>query len=95
MRFINSLAYCKYVTIGPDSLSVYNNKDKRVIPTLVTSMFDNKIIDKNVFSIYFKPVTDQDFKNKRINGELVFGGGKGIAKTRKRGIEYTKGLIYI
>ncbi|KAI8882287.1 acid protease, partial [Backusella circina FSU 941] len=60
--------------LGPDTLSTFNNKDRKIIPTLVTSMFDNRLIDKNVFSIYFKPVTNQGFKNKRINGELVFGG---------------------
>ncbi|KAI9260324.1 aspartic peptidase domain-containing protein [Helicostylum pulchrum] len=64
--------------IGPDKLSVYNNPDKKVIPTLVTTMFEQKIIDHNVFSVYFQPlakVSGDLREQKRINGEIVFGGG--------------------
>ncbi|OBZ89891.1 Gastricsin [Choanephora cucurbitarum] len=62
--------------IGPDALSIYNNPDKSVIPTVVTTMFEQNIIDRNVFSVYFQPVegTDADRQEKRINGEIVFGG---------------------
>lgn len=64
--------------IGPDRLSVYNNPEKKVVPTLVTTMAEKGIIDHNMFSVYFQPIVynakDQD--QKRINGEIVFGGGK-------------------
>lgn len=63
--------------IGPDRLSIYNNPDNKVIPTLVTTMFQDGIIDHNVFSVYFQPVIHTLAKEqKRINGEIVFGGGK-------------------
>jgi hypothetical protein len=63
--------------IGPDRLSIYNNPDNKVIPTLVTTMFQDGIIDHNVFSVYFQPVIHTLGKEqKRINGEIVFGGGK-------------------
>ncbi|KAI8369709.1 aspartic peptidase domain-containing protein [Blakeslea trispora] len=64
--------------IGPDALSVYNNPDKTVIPTVVTTMFEQNIIDHNVFSVYFQPVegNDTERQDKRINGEIVFGGCK-------------------
>jgi hypothetical protein len=65
--------------IGPDKLSVYNNPDGKVIPTLVTTMFEQGIIDHNVFSVYFQPISQTITglrEQKRINGEIVFGGGK-------------------
>lgn len=66
--------------IGPDRLSVYNNPDAKVYPTLVTTMFNEHIIDHNVFSVYFQPFNDKAInaarEQKRINGEIVFGGGK-------------------
>lgn len=67
--------------IGPDKLSVYNNPDKKVIPTLVTTMFEQKIIDHNVFSVYFQPLSKVSGglrEQKRINGEIVFGGGNAL-----------------
>ncbi|CEP07520.1 hypothetical protein [Parasitella parasitica] len=60
--------------LGPDNLSIYNNPEQKVIPTFVTTMFKEGIIDKNVFSVYFQPVTHNVREQKRINGEIVFGG---------------------
>ncbi|KAI9364606.1 aspartic peptidase domain-containing protein [Pilaira anomala] len=61
--------------IGPDQLSIYNNPDKKVVPTLITSMFQQKIIDRNMFSVYFQPLMPMTgVEQKRINGEIVFGG---------------------
>ncbi|KAG1442628.1 hypothetical protein G6F56_010988 [Rhizopus delemar] len=57
--------------IGPDRLSMYNNPDKKIIPTLVTTMYQKGVIDHQMFSVYFHPLTAQQ---KRINGEIVFGG---------------------
>ncbi|KAI7892377.1 aspartic peptidase domain-containing protein [Mucor mucedo] len=67
--------------IGPDKLSVYNNPDSKVIPTLVTTMYEQGIIDHNVFSVYFQPVSQNVNglrEQKRVNGEIVFGGGNPI-----------------
>lgn len=61
--------------LGPDSLSIYNNPEKKVIPTFVTTMFEEGIIDNNVFSVYFQPLAHVR-EQKRINGEIVFGGGE-------------------
>ncbi|KAI8638395.1 aspartic peptidase domain-containing protein [Parasitella parasitica] len=60
--------------LGPDNLSIYNNPGQKVIPTFVTTMFEEGIIDNNVFSVYFQPVTHNVREQKRINGEIVFGG---------------------
>ncbi|KAI8977896.1 aspartic peptidase domain-containing protein [Pilobolus umbonatus] len=62
--------------LGPDALTVYNNPEHKVIPTLVTTMSEKGIIDHNIFSVYFQPVNKQSFEEKRVNGELVFGGGR-------------------
>lgn len=62
--------------LGPDTLSIYNNPEKKVIPTFVTTMFEEGIIDNNVFSVYFQPLAHNVREQKRINGEIVFGGGK-------------------
>lgn len=71
--------------IGPDKLSIYNNPDKKVVPTLVTSMFQQKIIDRNMFSVYFQPFTPMTgVEQKRINGEIVFGGGKSFFLKRRK-----------
>ncbi|SAM04843.1 hypothetical protein [Absidia glauca] len=60
---------------GPDALSKYNNPDGKTLPTLVTSMFDHGIITKNVFSIYFHPVSnDTAIWESPINGDITFGG---------------------
>ncbi|KAG2194375.1 hypothetical protein INT46_011093 [Mucor plumbeus] len=59
--------------LGPDKLSVYNNPEQKVIPTFVTTMFEEGIIDNNVFSVYFQPI-DRVSEQNRINGEIVFGG---------------------
>lgn len=61
--------------LGPDSLSIYNNPEKKVIPTFVTTMFEEGIIDNNVFSVYFQPLSHNAREQRRINGEIVFGGG--------------------
>jgi hypothetical protein len=61
--------------IGPDKLSSYNNPERKVFPTLVTTMAEKGIIDHNVFSVYFQPVDYSAKDQKRINGEIVFGGG--------------------
>jgi hypothetical protein len=69
--------------IGPDRLSIYNNPDNKVIPTLVTTMFEGGIIDHNVFSVYFQPISRTSTREqKRINGEIVFGGGNKIKFTK-------------
>ncbi|KAI8340170.1 aspartic peptidase domain-containing protein, partial [Chlamydoabsidia padenii] len=61
--------------IGPDALSKFNNPDSKTLPTLVTSMFDHNIINKNVFSIYFHPVNnDTAIWESPINGDITFGG---------------------
>lgn len=40
-------------------------------------MFDHGIITKNVFSIYFHPVSnDTAIWESPINGDITFGGGK-------------------
>lgn len=57
-------------------MSIYNNPEQKVIPTFVTTMFEEGIIDNNVFSVYFQPVTHNVREQKRVNGEIVFGGGK-------------------
>ncbi|KAI9245902.1 aspartic peptidase domain-containing protein [Sporodiniella umbellata] len=57
--------------IGPDKLSIYNNPEKKVIPTIVTVMHQKGVIDHPIFSVYFHPLNNQQ---KRINGEIVFGG---------------------
>ncbi|CAO3633776.1 unnamed protein product [Cunninghamella blakesleeana] len=63
--------------IGPDSLSKYNNDKEQELPTLITTMYRNKIISNNVFSIFFQPVktVGADLSDpSRINGEITFGG---------------------
>ncbi|KAI9470774.1 MAG: aspartic peptidase domain-containing protein [Benjaminiella poitrasii] len=62
--------------LGPDELTVYNNPEHKIVPTLVTSMFQQDIIEHNMFSVYFQPVNFNDNEQNRINGEIVFGGGK-------------------
>ncbi|KAL0091194.1 aspartic peptidase domain-containing protein [Phycomyces blakesleeanus] len=62
--------------IGPDNLTVYNNPYGVIVPTVVTTMHRQKIIDKSIFSIYFHPVDHQDQEIDRINGEITFGGGE-------------------
>jgi hypothetical protein len=57
--------------IGPDTLSIYDNPENKVIPTLVTTMYEKGVIGQKVFSVYFQPVVSEQ---KRINGEIVFGG---------------------
>ncbi|KAG1457827.1 hypothetical protein G6F55_005698 [Rhizopus delemar] len=57
--------------IGPDILSIYDNPENKVIPTLVTTMYEKGVIGQKVFSVYFQPVLSE---KKRINGEIVFGG---------------------
>lgn len=57
--------------IGPDRLSMYNNPENKIIPTLVTTMHEKDVINQKVFSVYFQPITT---KQPRINGEIVFGG---------------------
>ncbi|OAD67371.1 secreted aspartyl protease [Phycomyces blakesleeanus NRRL 1555(-)] len=59
---------------GPDNLTVYNNPYGVIVPTVVTTMHRQKIIDKSIFSIYFHPVDHQDQEIDRINGEITFGG---------------------
>ncbi|RCI02596.1 hypothetical protein CU098_006375 [Rhizopus stolonifer] len=62
--------------VGPDALSAFNNPDRNIVPTVVTTMHQQKVIDHNVFSIYFQPVSKDGLsrEEKRINGEIVFGG---------------------
>ncbi|KAI9012110.1 aspartic peptidase domain-containing protein [Phycomyces nitens] len=62
--------------IGPDNLTVYNNPYGVIVPTIVTTMHTQSIIDKSIFSIYFHPVEHQAQEINRINGEITFGGGK-------------------
>lgn len=66
--------------IGPDRLSIYNNPKSIIYPNLVTTMYMKGLIDHNVFSVYFQPLTNSvstsKKEQKRINGEIVFGGGK-------------------
>ncbi|KAG1561989.1 hypothetical protein G6F49_001312 [Rhizopus delemar] len=57
--------------IGPDRLSMYNNPENKIIPTLVTTMHEKDVINQKIFSVYFQPITT---KQPRINGEIVFGG---------------------
>jgi hypothetical protein len=58
-------------------LSKYNNPEGKTLPTLVTSMFDHGIITKNLFSIYFHPVSNGTaIWESPINGDITFGGGK-------------------
>ncbi|CAO3597860.1 unnamed protein product [Absidia cylindrospora] len=69
--------------LGPDALSKFNNPDAKTLPTLVTSMFDHKVITKNVFSIYFHPVSDDTVPwESPINGDITFGG---VNKTNLKG----------
>ncbi|KAF7724410.1 hypothetical protein EC973_001074 [Apophysomyces ossiformis] len=58
---------------GPDALSAYNNDEGVVMPTVVTTMYQSRIIDHNVFSVYFQPL-DYSSQLNRINGEVIFGG---------------------
>ncbi|CAO3641110.1 unnamed protein product [Mucor hiemalis] len=64
--------------IGPDRLSIYNNADRKIYPNLVTTMYEKGLIDHNVFSVYFQPIANNiptsKREQKRINGEIVFGG---------------------
>lgn len=66
--------------IGPDRLSIYNNADRKIYPNLVTTMYEKGLIDHNVFSVYFQPIANNiptsKREQKRINGEIVFGGGR-------------------
>ncbi|KAI9279357.1 aspartic peptidase domain-containing protein [Sporodiniella umbellata] len=57
--------------IGPDNLSLYDNPEKKVVPTLVTTMREKEYISRKLFSIYFHPYYPGQ---TRINGEIVFGG---------------------
>ncbi|KAI7898986.1 aspartic peptidase domain-containing protein [Cokeromyces recurvatus] len=68
--------------IGPDQLTVYNNPEHEIVPTLITTMFQQNIIDHNMFSIYFQPVNFTNNRANRINGEIVFGGGNIIETNR-------------
>lgn len=42
-------------------------------------MFEQGVIDHNVFSVYFQPVSQTTGgsreQKQRVNGEIVFGGG--------------------
>ncbi|ORX55023.1 acid protease, partial [Hesseltinella vesiculosa] len=63
--------------LGPDILSKYDNPESLVLPTLVTSMTDQGLIAKNMFSIYFHPPAQAQAPwETRIDGDLVFGGSK-------------------
>ncbi|KAI7859920.1 aspartic peptidase domain-containing protein [Circinella umbellata] len=64
------------VGIGPDALSKYNNPDNVVVPTLVTSMKNAGVIKNSTFSVYFKSIDDTERSDTRVNGDIVFGGGK-------------------
>ncbi|CAO3676145.1 unnamed protein product [Rhizopus stolonifer] len=57
--------------IGPDNLSLFDNPENKMIPTLVTTMYDKGFISQKVFSVYFQPLWPGQ---QRINGEIVFGG---------------------
>ncbi|KAI9299552.1 aspartic peptidase domain-containing protein [Cunninghamella echinulata] len=70
--------------IGPDALSKYNNKkDQKEFPTLVSTMYNNKLLSNNLFSIYFQPLKGKVnmLDASRINGEITFGGGTQIIIT--------------
>ncbi|KAI8063317.1 aspartic peptidase domain-containing protein [Gongronella butleri] len=61
--------------LGPDTLSRYDNPQHLVLPTLVSSMAEQSVISKNVFSFYFHPLSnDNAVWESRINGEIIFGG---------------------
>ncbi|KAI7883330.1 acid protease, partial [Lichtheimia hyalospora FSU 10163] len=59
--------------IGPDPLSRFNNPDNAVVPTLVSTMFEQGVISSNLFSIYFQPINGTSLES-RINGNIIFGG---------------------
>jgi hypothetical protein len=81
--------------IGPDKLSSYNNPEKKVFPTLVSTMTEKGIIDHNVFSVYFQPVDHNAKEPKRINGEIVFGGGIKQHDLKKRLLFLSNSKLYI
>ena len=62
------------VWLGPDPLSRFNNPDNAVVPTLVSTMFEQGVISNNLFSIYFQPINGTSVES-RINGNIIFGGG--------------------
>ncbi|KAI9266905.1 aspartic peptidase domain-containing protein [Phascolomyces articulosus] len=64
------------IGIGPDALSKYNNPDNVVVPTIVSSMQQAGVIRDNMFSVYFKALDDAERGNGRVNGNIIFGGGK-------------------
>lgn len=68
-------------SLGPDVLSRFSNSAGAVVPTLVTSMYQNRVIRENMFSIYFRPYSDAFADN--INGDIVFGGGNTISHTHR------------
>ncbi|KAI7864807.1 aspartic peptidase domain-containing protein [Spinellus fusiger] len=62
------------IGIGPDNLTVYNNPNGVVVPTIITVMHQQDIIEKNLFSVYFQPIQDFSSYLSRVNGEITFGG---------------------
>ncbi|KAI9284808.1 aspartic peptidase domain-containing protein [Umbelopsis sp. AD052] len=57
---------------GPDELSYSDNSEGKIIPTVLTSMKTEKLIDERSFSVYFQPRKDEN--DEGINGVVTFGG---------------------
>ncbi|KAH8552997.1 aspartic peptidase domain-containing protein, partial [Umbelopsis sp. PMI_123] len=58
---------------GPDELTYSDNSEGRIIPTSLTNMKNEKMIDERSFSVYFQPRKDEN--DESINGFVTFGGG--------------------
>ncbi|CAO3694088.1 unnamed protein product [Umbelopsis ramanniana] len=57
---------------GPDELTYSDNSEGKIIPTVLTNMKTEKLIDERSFSVYFQPRKDEN--DDSINGVVTFGG---------------------
>ncbi|KAM3512168.1 hypothetical protein MY11210_004156 [Beauveria gryllotalpidicola] len=58
--------------VGPVALTKGTVSDETTVPTFLDNLFEQHLIPKEVFSVYFHPETGSD--NDDVNGELAFGG---------------------
>ncbi|GAB5589723.1 hypothetical protein Unana1_04623 [Umbelopsis nana] len=57
---------------GPDELTLSDNNEGKIIPTVLTSMKNGKLIDERSFSVFFEPRKNEN--DDGINGQVTFGG---------------------
>ena len=58
---------------GPDELTLSDNSEGRIMPTVLTNMKEKKLIEERSFSVFFEPRKNE--YDQAINGQVTFGGG--------------------